>query len=509
MTIIEKLIDQIRQAAIYNRHDLTMPTVILWPDGDRLWEKVISMLFDAMPELFVLDEDTCNSRRGPAPQIRYLISHSSTMTTPVIYLPGISRLSFRGFAGFPAKARHLFALQYQGQFWTQKNGRDWTPLAFLSSEDGGLGLDIARDQATLLAIPEQLDSILRTKIADLQDRTIESADIHGLVVKDPTGQLLQWMAEPDRVWAGWNVAEKSAFSATCRQTFNFDPEKDGMLYAVEKLVHNDGVWEQAWERYGEAPSAYAGVRKALDMVHPKDLFDAKNNKIPENNANHENELRKGLLALRELPKSKALVALTTLCQEHCPRAGAIWAALGEAPLAGAAVYLNELVVAIKDGMAGSDWHGLRDNYVKSGWKADRAAWKALAAVSEKRDIEAIHSALFAIYKPWLQELSDRTDPLALSYPNTSAATCCTRTPMPGAVILFVDGLRCDLGIELAAKLNDRGLLVETTYEWAGLPTVTATAKPGWQPLAGRLTGNSISGVIRTAIIRIGTAIKSS
>jgi hypothetical protein len=198
----------------------------------------------------------------------------------------------------------------KGSSGHKKNGRDWTPLAFLSSEDGGLGLDIARDQATLLAIPEQLDSILRTKITDLQDRTIESADIHGLVVKDPTGQLLQWMAEPDRVWAGWNVAEKSAFSATCRQTFNFDPEKDGMLYAVEKLVHNDGVWEQAWERYGEAPSAYAGVRKALDMVHPKDLFDAKNDKIPENNANHENELRKGLLALRELPKSKALDALS-------------------------------------------------------------------------------------------------------------------------------------------------------------------------------------------------------
>jgi hypothetical protein len=118
--ILEVLVENVRQAAIYNRHDLAMPTVILWPDGDRLWEKVIPMLFDAMPELFVLDEDTCNSRRGPAPQIRYLISRSSTMTTPVIYLPGISRLSFRGFAGFPAKARHLFALQYQGQFWTQK-----------------------------------------------------------------------------------------------------------------------------------------------------------------------------------------------------------------------------------------------------------------------------------------------------------------------------------------------------------------------------------------------------
>jgi hypothetical protein len=508
MTIIEKLIEYIRQAAIYNRHDLAMPTVILWPDGERLWEKIIPMLLDAMPELFILDEDTCDSRRGPAPQIRYLISNRETGVIPVVYLPGVPRLSFRGFAGFPAKARHLFALQYQGQFWTQKNGRDWTPLAFLSSADGGLGLDVARDQATLLAIPEQLDSILRAKIANLQDRTIESVDIHGLVVKDPTGQLLQWMAEPDRVWTGWSVAEKSAFSATCRKTFNFDPEKDGLINAVEKLVHGEGDWEQAWERYGEAPRAYAGVRKALDMVHPKDLFDAKNYKIPENNLTLENQLRKELIALKEMPKPKAFDTLASLCKEHCPRASSIWATLGEAPLAVAVEYLNELVNAIQERMTGSDWHSLCDCYVKSGWKVDRAAWKSLASVSEKKDVEAVQVALTAVYKPWLQEISDRTDRMALSYPNTSSATCRSHTPIPGSVILFVDGLRCDLGIELAEKLHGRGLQVETNYEWAGLPTVTATAKPGWQPLAGKLIGNSISGAFEPQIADSGQSLKT-
>lgn len=49
------------------------------------------------------------------------------------------------------------------------NGKDWTPYAFLVSKHGGLGLDVAKDQATLDALAgalpslmgEQLDAIVR------------------------------------------------------------------------------------------------------------------------------------------------------------------------------------------------------------------------------------------------------------------------------------------------------------------------------------------------------------
>jgi hypothetical protein len=33
-TILEQLIDRLRVAAIYNRHDLAAPSVVLWPDGE-------------------------------------------------------------------------------------------------------------------------------------------------------------------------------------------------------------------------------------------------------------------------------------------------------------------------------------------------------------------------------------------------------------------------------------------------------------------------------------------
>ncbi len=43
-------------------------------------------------------------------------------------------------------------LQFRGAFWSQVNHRDWTVLAYLQSEDGGLGLDVAKDTATLDAM---------------------------------------------------------------------------------------------------------------------------------------------------------------------------------------------------------------------------------------------------------------------------------------------------------------------------------------------------------------------
>jgi hypothetical protein len=44
MTVFDHLLSVFREAGIYNRHDLAKPTVILWTDGDRLWEKVAPLI---------------------------------------------------------------------------------------------------------------------------------------------------------------------------------------------------------------------------------------------------------------------------------------------------------------------------------------------------------------------------------------------------------------------------------------------------------------------------------
>ena len=60
---------------------------------------------------------------GPAAWLRYQLETQHGADVPVIYLPGIGRSAFRSADQCPDRSKHLFALQFQGQFWTQKNGK--------------------------------------------------------------------------------------------------------------------------------------------------------------------------------------------------------------------------------------------------------------------------------------------------------------------------------------------------------------------------------------------------
>ena len=130
MTILDHLATALRQAARYNRHDLSAPRVVLWPDGERLWEKAIPLLSEALPELLALGAPDERLRRGPSTWIRYQLARHTIPETPVIYLPGIPRHAFRSATGFPEAARHLFALQYQGQFGPSRTAKTGLPRRF-------------------------------------------------------------------------------------------------------------------------------------------------------------------------------------------------------------------------------------------------------------------------------------------------------------------------------------------------------------------------------------------
>jgi hypothetical protein len=398
----------------------------------------------------------------------------------------VSRQTFRGAPGFPNDARHLFALQYQGHFWTQQNGKDWTPFAFLTSQEGGLGLHVARDRATNDALVEQLENVLRAKVTELRGHHLEASDFHQLVTEDPHGMLLQWIGAPDGVRKQWPPDRWRGFVATSKTLFALDPEKDGQIVAIERLVSGSGAWELAWNRYREAPNSFVGVRRALDLAQPKDLLDSGNERIPAKNKSQEDALRSALKGLAHLSKGPALDTLSKLAAEHLKRADSVWGTLGEAPLASAAAQLGILAERVRQGGAGHDWNALADTYRSIWWQIDLAAWKAVATVRENRDLEAVSAALRAVYLPWLEEISSRTDALVSSYPNSAAVKSRTLQPTPGTVVVFVDGLRCDLGFELARLLEGFALTADVQLSWSALPTVTATAKPAWRPLAERL-----------------------
>ena len=70
---------------------------------------------------------------------------SAAGRVPVLYLPGYSRQDLRAVESCPEPIKLLAELQYRGVIWSQINAKDWTILAYLKSEQGGLGLDVALD----------------------------------------------------------------------------------------------------------------------------------------------------------------------------------------------------------------------------------------------------------------------------------------------------------------------------------------------------------------------------
>lgn len=494
MSILDNVVQALRSAAVYNKHDQAPPQVVLWTDGERLWTKTVDALLGAMPELLVFDPAALSERRGPSTWLRYRLARQGAKDTPVVYLPGVARQAFRGAAGFPDAAKHLFALQHQGQFWTQQNGKDWTPFAFLTSPEGGLGLSVARDRATSEAIQDQLENLLTADVQQLRAHHLEASDFHKLVAGDPHGMLLQWLSAPDATRTRWGADRWSGFVAVCKETFGFDPAKDGQLTALERLVAGGGAWDHAWERYAQSPKTYAGLRTALDLVQPKDLFSTDSGRIPGANTRQESTLRTRLKELENLPYAGAREALATLAAEHVHRAASVWHELGEAPLASAAAQLGILAELVKQGTQSHDWNAVSASYADVWWRIDAASWKALATVRQPADVAAVSSALRAVYLPWLSEVGARIEPLAQTYPNAgpSGQACRTLVAAPGTVVVFVDGLRCDLGFLLARMLEGLNLSAGVQRGWSALPTVTATAKRAWRPLAGQLNGAELS-----------------
>ena len=68
----------------------------------------------------------------------------------------------------------------------------------------------------------------------------------------------------------------------------------------------------------------------------------------------------------------------------------------------------------------------------------------------------------------------------------------------GTCLLFVDGLRWDVGQALVTRLKSDSLEVSVSSTWAALPTVTATAKPAVSPLESFLVGSENSTTFEVA-----------
>jgi hypothetical protein len=494
-TFIEAVKESLTAAGGYNSGDAVPPAAILWADADGEWRPIVEKLRPLMPELLMLGAFAPEQRTGPAIWMRCVIEGTlpevklPEKSVPVLYLPKVSRQLLRSPEDCPDALKPLVELQYRGAVWTQVNGKDWTVEAFLVSENGGLGLDVGRDQKTRNAMLGALDALATTPIAALRGRKLEAEDFDKLMVGDTVRDLLAWVNDPAGCKEEWDAARWAAFKSRCHEEYGFDPDTDGELVAAERLGSKQGPWAKVWNRVAESPALYMGLPAILRRAKPATLlFDRE--PWPDENEKDEASLRKEFVALKKLKPAQAREVLVQLDQTHSERRQWVWARIGLSSLAMALEHLKTLAENTPLALAGDSPDAIGTKYAKTGYRVDDAVLRALAAVKTAEDREAVCAAIRVVYLPWLEDTARNFQAAARKEPLPDSTSLKEHlvAAEPNECMLFVDGLRYDVAQRLLARAHERQLTATEGYRWAALPTVTATAKPAVSPVATSVVG---------------------
>ncbi len=498
-TLLEAIRASLLNAARYNPGDTVSPAAVLWADADGQWRPVVEQLRGLIPQLLTLGEYEPRARTGPAIWLRCVIEPTVRKekfpecqwpddAVPVIYMPAVSRQTLRAIEECPDGLKPLVELQYRGTVWTQKNGKDWTVLAFLISDDGGLGLDVAEDRHTLQAIRGALSKLAITPVKQLEGKRLEAEDFDRLMIGDTTRDLLRWLSNPKEVREELDQGTWSAFRNRCRQDYGFNPETDGEIIGGERLGIREGVWYGVWERFEESPALYPGVPDLLRRSKPggKLIFDKE--PWPDENEAMEHALRAALVEMGTMKPDEARQHLECLEENHGMRRNWVWARLGVSPLANVLEHLAVMAKRTRMPLGGESVDAMAKVYAEGGYLADDAVLRALACVKTAEDVTAVQTAVRCIYLPWLEDTTTHFQECEAVKSLPSAEQRDGVKVSAGECILFADGLRFDIGQRLAAMAGERNMEVSASWRWSSLPTVTATAKPATPPIAGKLRG---------------------
>jgi len=379
-TLLEAVRASLAHAARYNSGDVVAPAAVLWTDTDGQWQPVVKQLRELMPALLTLGDYDLATRTGPAIWLRCVIEpavRKEKLTelqwpddaVPVIYMPRVSRQTLRAVEECPDAFKPLVELQYRGTVWAQKNGKDWTVRAFLVSDDGGLGLDVAEDKYTLQAMQGALSQLAVTPIKRLQGRRLESEDFDKLMIGDTPRDLLRWLNDPKSAREQWDAGTRLAFRNRCRQEYGFDPEKDGEIVGGEKLGLREDAWYGVWERFAESPTLYPGIPDLLRRAKPRGKLIFEKEPWPDENDRMEKELRAALVEAGLMKPAEARQRLEQLEAEHGQRRGWVWARLDMCPLANALGHLAVLGKRTVTTIGGDSADAMVKLYTEGGYPA--------------------------------------------------------------------------------------------------------------------------------------------
>ena len=511
-TLAEQLATTLRAAAqAYAAGDQVAPCVVLWTDPERLWEDVVPELQPMLPELFLLGRYAPEKRTGPALWLRCVEARvvdgpPPAGTTPIFYLPGISRDKLRAAEECPQELAALVELQYRGVMWLHVNGKEWTPYAFLVSTHGGLGFDVPRgDQATLDALTGALPALMSEPLSRLQGRRLDSDFFHALVAPDATGLLLRWLSNPEAFKQRCSDAEWHAFGEQCRADLRFDPVKDGPLKAAQLLAERSDHWGKVWQRFAEAPTNYPGIVDWLRRASPKNprpIFDTAE-VWPDIDESEEQLLRLALEALVDRPQDEAIRGVGELEATHAGRRSYPWQKLGLSPLAKALEPLAQLARLCQNALGAPTPEAYAELYAREGWRVDAAALTTMAACGSPEQHSAVLGTVRAVYLPWLESTARHLQQLVRDNGQAVSKRAQPTEPAVGRLVLFTDGLRMDVAQQLAETLAGVGIEYALDWEWSTIPSVTATAKPAASPLAGAVQGGEASDEFFTRLMSSG------
>jgi hypothetical protein len=486
-TVLSAVAEALRVAGRYNRDDKVAPTAVLWPDPDRTWLSLVPKLRTLLPLAMLggYDED---EQSGPAIWLRCLLGGTvgpGPRDEPwVVYLPGVARPSLRAIESCAPELRPIAELQFRAAWWQQPNGTAWTPAVFLRSREG-LGLDLARDAATQRALDLALDELVQAAVDDLRERRrIDAGYLNSLLNRDATKTLLDWLNDPEQTRGELGGKAWNAFLTQCRTDFGVNPEKDGELVVAERLGLRQGAWDGAWRRFEEAPRSYPRIPELLSRARPAQLLFEYANSWPQDNEHAETALASALAGFDGATPAEARARIDKLELEHAARRQTVWAKLGQAELAVALTHVTRLAEMASGLPTARSVTDLTAWYADEGWRIDEAAMAAIAAVTDPAHRDAVSVALMSIYWPWLDGVARRfQEAAAEGYPGMTGLAV-----KAGDCVVFVDGLRYDVGQALRAALARRGCDAGIVARLAPFPTVTGTGKPAVAPVTDPIIG---------------------
>ena len=497
-SIYDKVLHALKQAENHNSQVMVKPEVILWPDPENQWTEVISVLQEALSQLLIYGSYNPAKKQGPAIWMKCMIAKAlpeanwDADAIPIIYLPGVAKSDLRNVENAVFNFQPLLEYQYTGTLFIQENGREWSILAFVENPINGLGIKVAKDNATKDALKKTLPSIFQDREV-LANKSIIDADyLNNQLFPDIIPSILKWMCKGDPFLKAMDAGKQEVFINLCKSQYEFEPDHKNIKAIAEKLGAQKNSWKYVWQLYATAPHKYPEIEALLRLAKPADLgsgmFALPEESWPQVNEQKEEVLAQALTKVAKQDAAKALISLRELEKEHGARRNWVWFELGKSPLTDSLQYLVQMAAKSQEAYSTVSIDSIQNYYTTQGFNIDQHMRKALAAVKTEKDKEIVKSMIQLFYQPWIENMTYKFQKLVAQ--DSGIFTEQTATQETETYVLFVDAFRYELAEEFAKRLEKQKLKVSLQASWSAIPSLTPTSKPNVSPIATTVSTQS-------------------